>query len=115
MDEGYLLAAIRYVKLNPVRAKVVKRPWEYLWSSTQAHIKGVDDQFVNVAPLLRMVKDWKEFLLSGINEKEIEELRKHERTGRPLGSERFIKKFERTLDRLLHKQKPGREKRNEQN
>lgn len=40
----------------------------------------------------------------------MEELRKHERTGRPLGSERFVKKLERTLDRILHKQKPGRKK-----
>ena len=31
------------------------------------------------------------------------ELRKHERIGRPLGSESFIKKLERTLDRPLHK------------
>jgi hypothetical protein len=50
---------------------------------------------------------------SGIHEEEIEELRKHEQTGRPLGSERFVKKLERTLDRILHKQKPGRKKRDE--
>ena len=110
MDESYLLAAIRYVELNPVRAKIVKEPWAYPWSSTQAHITGVDDKLVEVTPLLEMVKDWKGFLSSGIHEKEIEELREHERTGRPLGSERFVKKLERTLDRILHKQKPGRKK-----
>jgi len=62
-----------------------------------------------------MVKDWKGFLLSGINDKEMEELRKHERTGRPLGDERFVKKLERTLQRILHIQKPGRKRGDEKN
>lgn len=29
MDEGYLLAAVRYVELNPVRARLVKEPLAY--------------------------------------------------------------------------------------
>jgi len=115
MDESYLFAAVRYVELNPVRAKLVKQPWAYPWSSAQTHITGVDDKLVKVAPLVEMVKDWKGFLLSGINDKEMEELRKHERTGRPLGDERFVKKLERTLQRILHIQKPGRKRGDEKN
>lgn len=115
MDESYLLTAVRYIELNPIRANIVKEAWEYSWSSAQAHIAGVNDELVNVTPLLEMVKDWKEFLLSGIHEKEIQEVRKHERTGRPLGRESFIRKLEKSLDRVLHKQKPGRKKRDEQN
>jgi hypothetical protein len=53
------------------------------------------------------------FILTGTPEKEIEELRKHERTGRPLRNEGFVKKLERTLNRILHIQKPGRKKGNE--
>jgi putative transposase len=34
--ESYLLALIRYVALNPVRAGMVKRPEEYHWSSYRA-------------------------------------------------------------------------------
>jgi putative transposase len=33
--------------------------------------------------------------------------RKHERTGRPLGQESFIKNLEEMQDRLLRPQKPG--------
>lgn len=62
-----------------------------------------------------MVKDWRGFRLSGIPEEAMEELRTHERTGRPLGSERFVKKIEGTLGRILCKQKPGRKKRDERN
>jgi hypothetical protein len=35
--------------------------------------------------------------------------------GRLLGSERFAEKLERTLDRILQKQKPGRKKRDKEN
>src|SRR5688572_22130025 len=33
MDEAYLLACARYVELNPVRAGLVARPEQWLWSS----------------------------------------------------------------------------------
>lgn len=35
MDEKYLLACARYVELNPVRARLVKRPQDWAWSSAQ--------------------------------------------------------------------------------
>ncbi len=36
------------------------------------------------------------------------ELRRHERTGRPLGSEGFRARLERMLGRVLHPARPGR-------
>jgi len=50
MDEDYLLAACRYVELNPVRAKMCARPEEYRWSSARAHMSGKDDGLVKVNP-----------------------------------------------------------------
>ena len=32
-DDAYLLGLVRYIHLNPVRAKLVSTPEEYLWSS----------------------------------------------------------------------------------
>lgn len=55
------------------------------------------------------------YYLSGAHEKEMEELRNHERTGRPLGSEGLVKRLEIALNRILHKQKPGRKKGDKQN
>lgn len=63
MDENYLLAAARYVELNPVRAELTKEAEKYPWSSAAAHISGRDDRLVKVEPLLEIVKDWKLFLL----------------------------------------------------
>ena len=39
MDEPYLLAAARYIELNPVRAGPVTAPSDYRWSSARAHLK----------------------------------------------------------------------------
>jgi len=61
MDEQYLLASARYVELNPVRAKLVKRAEEYPWSSAAAHLNGENDILVNVEAMSAMVGDWKEF------------------------------------------------------
>lgn len=110
MDENYHLAAARYIELNPVRAGLVEEPWSYPWSSAHAHLTGDDDRLVKVTPLLKIVQDWRGLLLPSISEKEMNELRTHERTGRPLGNERFVENLEGTLGRILRKQKPGRKK-----
>jgi putative transposase len=43
MDELYLIATVRYVLLNPVRANIVKRVEDYHWSSGAALLCGKDD------------------------------------------------------------------------
>ena len=108
LDEHYLLAAARYVEMNPVQAGLVRRPWRYRWSSAAAHLKGRDDGLVRVAPLLELVGDWKKFLSDPIDRDSVERLRTHERTGRPLGNEGFVSKLEKRLHRVLHPRKPGR-------
>ncbi len=54
--------------------------------------------------------DWKKLLKR--NPKEIDVLRKHFRTGRPLGDERFLMEAERKTGRELIPKKPGRKKKN---
>ncbi len=39
-QEPYLLAASRYVHLNPVRARLVRHPADYLWSSYSSYLTG---------------------------------------------------------------------------
>jgi len=46
--------------------------------------------------------NWKEFLLDGAVEKEIKEIRGHERTGRLLGRDGFVIGLEKALGRTLH-------------
>lgn len=110
MSENYLLAAVRYIELNPVRVGLAKEPWLYKWSSAAAHVKGFDDGLVNVAPLLEMVEDWRSFIRQALPGKEIEVFHSHERTGRPLGNEGFIEGIEKSVRRILRRQRPGPKK-----
>lgn len=58
MDEAHLLAAARYVALNPVRAKLVGRAEDWPWSSVRAHLSGEDDGLVTVRPLAERYPDF---------------------------------------------------------
>jgi putative transposase len=107
MDEAYLLAAARYVELNPVRAKLKRRARDWRWSSARAHLEGRDDGLVAVAPLLERVGDWRAFLTGGLAEDDLEALRRHARTGRPLGGAAFLEALEARLGRPLRPGKPG--------
>ena len=106
LDDYYLLAATRYVEMNPVKAGLVDRPESYRWSSAGAHLSGRDDGLVKVAPLLEIVGDWKQFLSELTREEDGPRLQRHERTGRPLGAEGFVVKLEGIVGRLL-RPKPG--------
>jgi putative transposase len=107
MDDAHLLAAARYIELNPVRARLAERPEDYPWSSARAHLSGRDDGMVQVAPLLEMVEDWPSHLTVDVEEMELQAFRKHERTGRPLGGAEFLMLLETILGRILGKQKTG--------
>ena len=112
MDEGHLLATARYIELNPVRAKLVKKPEDYKWSSALAHLMGKNDILVNVAPLSILVNNWKDFLATDVTEKEKKIIQSHERTGRPVGNDNFLEKLEKLTNRIIKKQKPGPKKKN---
>lgn len=51
MDEAHLAAALRYVSLNPVRARLVARARDWRWSNTRAHLSGKSDGLTALAPV----------------------------------------------------------------
>src|SRR6266853_5482893 len=51
MDEAHLAAALRYVALNPVRARLVSRAQDWRWSSTRAHLSGKRDGVTALKPI----------------------------------------------------------------
>jgi len=111
MDEAHLVAALRYVERNPVRAGLVENAWDYPWSSAAAHV-GMGDP----SGLLDL-EEWRSSwtptawrsLLVGIEEADdIETIRLNTRTGRPYGSEEFIAQLEKKLGRRLHPLQVGR-------
>ena len=108
LDDDYLLAATRYVEMNPVRAGLVDRAEAYRWSSAAAHLAGRDDLLVKAAPLLEIVGDWRTFLSEPTAEVTGQKLQRHERTGRPQGGESFLAKLAGQLNRVLKPRKAGR-------
>jgi putative transposase len=110
LGENHLLAAARYIEMNPVRAGLVPNPWSYEWSSAGAHARGADDKLVRVGPLLEMVNDWRGFIGEDINGEEMMRFRQHERTGRPMGNMAFIEAIEKFSCRVLRPQKRGPKK-----
>jgi putative transposase len=108
MDERHLMLAARYVELNPVRAKLCRAPWRWRWSSAAAHVSARNDGLVEVAPLLSREEDWRAYLAEGLEPEQAAVMRRHERTGRPLGSEAFLKRLENKLGRILRKKPAGR-------
>ncbi len=107
MAESHALACARYVEQNPVRARLVKRPQDWPWSSAKAHLGGRDDALVSVRPMLEIVPDWAGHLGAPLDTEAYEAIRAGERTGRPLGPERFVAGLERKLKRALAPRKRG--------
>jgi putative transposase len=108
LDNRHLLAAVKYIELNPVRAGFVERVEEYEWSSARSHALGVEDTLLSsFRPFPSMVGDWSRFLASGLEQETLQKLRENTSTGRPTGSEAFIAVLEARLGRTLACQRRG--------
>lgn len=107
LDARYLRHTARYVEMNPVRAGLVARAEDYPWSSARAHLLGAVDPLVERTALDAEIPDWRGLLASALAEDELATIRHHERTGRPLGDEDFVRRLEAETGRDLHPKKPG--------
>ncbi|OYU35889.1 transposase [Novosphingobium sp. PASSN1] len=108
MDEPHFVTALRYVALNPVRARLVARPQDWRWSSTGAHLARRDDGVVKVAPALERVGDFAAFLSEDFDEAlSYAALRKAESVGRPVGSAAWLADMEQRTGKTLAPRKRG--------
>ena len=106
--DEYLITCGRYIELNPVRARLVKDPKDYKWSSYNVYAYGRKDDITDIDPL---------YLGLGKNDKErqknyrlpIQEEAFNLNT-RFLGSESFIHKMENRFGVENLKNKRGRPK-----
>ncbi len=111
-EETYLWAISRYIELNPLRAGLVKKAEDYPWSSARAHVLGIKDDVLSGDNWLdeEELRSYREFLRQ--EDEEINaSIRRATSTGRPFGSEGFIKKLENMLGRDISPKKGGRPKR----
>ncbi len=106
LDGNYLLAAIRYVLRNPVRAGIVDVPWDYPWSSARWIVGETPaDPLTIRSEMLADMTDWSTFLIE--DAEPLADIRKHTRTGRPLGDNSFLEHLEQLTGRSLRPMKRG--------
>ena len=111
-DEEHFWTAMVCVERNPVRARMVRRPWLYRWSSAAAHCGGADPGGLvaldawraRLAPGL----DWRQSLVAALDGKTSDRLRVWTHRGRLLGSDKFVAKLELALGRRLRPLPVGR-------
>lgn len=101
-SDTYLLWVYRYIELNPVRAAVVADPQAYEWSSVHANLARRTDDLVTPHPVFaefaatHAYRDW---LLAGVSDDELDAIRRYVRQERALGSARFQRMVAETLNR----------------
>jgi len=107
MDEAHLLAAVRYVELNPVRAGLCSHPAEWRWSSVHAHLNARPDPVVDRRPMCERIPNWQAYLAETSSGPTDHELRHHAMTGLPAGNEAFVAGLEAMFGMRLRRLPPG--------
>jgi len=113
LDERHFWLAMKYVELNPVRARLHRKPWRYAWSSAAAHVDaGATSDLLNLSEWYDRIsaERWREELSMGLKESDVKQLRSRTYTGRPLGSDSFLSKLERMFGRRVRPLPVGRPK-----
>ena len=116
--EPYLLACMRYIEENPVRANMVKHPSEYVWSSYGYNALGLNDEIIKPHSIYKGLAqnsdDCRDAYSSlfgyGITSQQIDEIRSSVQTGTPLVTKRFQKQIESALNRKIGYKLRGRPK-----
>ena len=94
MDDTHLVAAMRYVEQNPVRAGIISNPLEYRWSSALAHVTGIDKNGILDMQWWKNRFDseyWIELLNINLHDEQVILIRDKTYRGQPLGDEKFKK------------------------
>ncbi len=111
LSDGHLVETLRYVEVNPVRAKLVSDPCDWAWSSARARITGTDRAGLIAHPDLgpSIGSDWQRVLDQGWKAATFDaRLRESTRVGRPFGDESFLQDAEQQVGRSLRPKQRGR-------
>jgi putative transposase len=117
-DDGHLLAVLRYIEANPLRAKLVPDLAEYRWSSYRSHGLGESDPLLDPLPewegLGRTDKErcsrWRRQVVAGEAEKDLAPIRASVMSGRPFGTEDWVGETAKRLGVELTPRPRGRPK-----
>lgn len=114
-SERYLLACMRYIELNPVRARMIARPEEYRWSSYGANAWGdaswlePHDEYTRLgATAEKRCYAYRELFTSHLSDNDLHLIRKAAHYCQPVGDDRFRRKIEEQYGIKLGHMRRGR-------
>jgi len=106
MDEAHLVAAMAYVALNPVRARLVGKAEDWPWSSIHAYGRPVEgDGMTQIEAVRPYLEAAMRIITAGEEDARFNALRRSETIGRPIGIDDFLLRAEKQVGRTL---KPGK-------
>ncbi|WNK01524.1 hypothetical protein L2D14_08820 [Thalassospiraceae bacterium LMO-JJ14] len=108
LDETHLVAAMAYVALNPVRARLVGRAEDWRWSSIHAYRRpGTSDGVTDCHAVAPYIEAAMRIIATGEEDARFMSLRRSESIGRPVGDDDFIRAAEKRTGRALKPAKRG--------
>ncbi len=97
-EDEHLLALLRYVARNPLRAKLVKRAEDWRWSGEYVRRRGPAELKSILAPWpVDRPRDWSRWLNEPQTDREISELEESIKRQRPIGDHSWV---QRTVAKL---------------
>ena len=119
-NDEHLLAVLRYIKANPLRAALVQRAEEYPWSSYRAHGLGEMNELVDrlityedLSPLPKVrARKWAEKVHRPMDAAVLDAIRRSNATGLPYGDEAWTRRLAKRLDLDLTIRPRGRPRKN---
>lgn len=113
--DDYLLACIRYIELNPIRARMIAAAEHYPWSSIRRWDSPTPYPWLDPVPIEWPASPaesqdagYARFLREAIPEGEWEGIRDAVQRGQLTGNGRFVAEVERILGRRIEHRRPGR-------
>lgn len=121
-SEAYLLTCMRYIEMNPVRAKMIDHPGEYRWSSYLSNAQGNDELIIQPHPLYLQLGDdkaqrqhaYRELFKAHINKEVLHEIREALNQELIVGRDDFKDKIEKMTKRQSRPGNSGRPRIEEQ-
>ena len=117
-SDRYLFACMRYIELNPVRAGMVEKPQDYVYSSYHCNALNLNDMLVKPHSEFIKLSDKPELrslfyanLFKEVVSNEVmSEIKASYQSGMPVGSSHFKAHIEQVLERKLGYTQRGRPK-----
>lgn len=111
-SDEYFLECCRYIELNPVKAKMVKRPADYRWSSYRENAGLSPSVIVDLHGFTNLCdisfEGYQEYVAENTPSHEAMFISQRLESNRLTGGSRFVKEIERRTGIRLEYKRPGR-------